>query len=82
MALAVFPHDHISPAGAGRQRVIIKLQHPRQLAEDVRRTDAMLDINVNEVWRRIGTASSFTTWLARRRKVNRRAWRGLFDDLS
>jgi hypothetical protein len=49
MTLEGFPHDHLSPAGYGQQHVIIKLQHPRQLAQDMRCTDAMVDRNVNEV---------------------------------
>jgi hypothetical protein len=49
MTLGGFPHDHLSPAGDGRQHVIIKRQHPRQLPQDMRRRDAMVDLDVERV---------------------------------
>jgi hypothetical protein len=60
MALEVFPHDHIGPAGCGQQRVIIQVQHPRQLAEDMKRRDAMVD-SIKRYWGLIGLPSSLLT---------------------
>jgi len=78
----ILPHHGIDRAREGQQHVIIQSQHLRQLAEDMRRWDALVELDVKQILgaERRGVFLQDLVGETAQRQPPHLA--GLFDDLS
>lgn len=82
VCLQILSHHDIGRARQGQQRIIIQLQHTRQLAQHMRGGDAMVYLDVEEVLGADGRAILLGDLVSEAAQGKASSVAGVFDDLS